>query len=272
MHLLLTDETNMRPSRDATFFVYGGILFPLDLLSVLDKEIALIRNDAGFLPGDPFKFATPTRPDYVTQEAHTTAKKRLIDVCYTNGVKFIVHVIHHGIIKNQDQDRQVQWAADFVIGRFNKYLIEKGDDGICIVDNLPVTRQFQYLSDKFSSGLQLSTGRTLRLDRIKLFGATCINASHANSAMDIILGSFRYCINNPCNIPAARGMMAKIINLMWHHRVGDTYHVGDRGLIIRPGLNKIAHDYPLFKADYDQLIENINALLKDLEDNKAVGE
>jgi hypothetical protein len=194
-------------------------------------------------------------------DAHTDAKRQVIDLCLAIGVRFIVHVIHHGIIKNQDQDQQVQWAADYVIGRFNTFLSEVGDFGICAVDNLPVTKQFQYLSDKFSFGLQLASGGNVRLDRIKLFAATCINASHANSAMDIVLGSFRYCINNPANIPAAREMMAKVVALMWHRKLNDTYDIVDRGLIIRPPLSRLERDYPTFKPDYDRLIQNVTELL-----------
>ncbi len=269
MHLMLTDETNVRPSEDATFFIYGGILFPLDVLSALDRGIAQIRSEAGFLPQDQLKFATPTRPDYVSQKAHTTAKKRIVDLCLANDIKFIVHIIHHGIIRHQDPDQQIQWAADYVIGRYNHYLTQIGDDGICIVDNLPVSKQFQYLADKFSLGLQLRSGRNRRLNHILLFGSTCINAAHANSAMDIILGTFRYCINNPRNIPAAREMISKIIHLMWHLRDGDTYHVIDRGLIIRPPLARLRNDYLAFKPDYDRLFQNINELLRDAEGNNG---
>lgn len=267
MHILLTDETNVKPSQQVTFFVYGGIFFPIDALSLLDSEIFRIRAAAGFLPGDPLKFATTTRPEYVSQEAHTQAKRQTIDLCQENRIKFIAHVIHHGIIKNQNLDQQIQRAADYVIGRFNSYLISADDDGICIVDNLPVSKQFQYLSDKFTYGLQFGSGRNTRLERIKLYGATCINASNANSAMDIVLGSFRYCINNPANIDAAREMIAKIVSLMWHTRIGETYCVLDRGLIVRPDLSRLQQDYPTFKPDYDRLFENINALLQQADDN-----
>ncbi len=58
------------------------------------------------------------------------------------------------------------------------------------------------------------------LDRIKLLTSTCTNASHASSAMDVTLGAFRYCINQPKNLPAARAMMAKVVRLIWHERRG----------------------------------------------------
>lgn len=260
MYLLLTDETNLRPERNAKFFAYGGLIIPLEKLSILDSKIAYIRSRAGFRPADEFKFATPTRPQYVTQEGHTEAKRQVVALCLEHECRFIVHVIHHDIIRNQDKDQQVQWAADYVIGRFNHFLREANANGICIVDNLPVRKQWKYLSEKFSQGLTLSTGTTVRLDRIKLFAATSINASHVSSAMDIVLGSFRYCINNPGNIAAARSMMEKVVRMMWYQQIGDTLYVQNRGLIIRP--KKLEENYPTFKPDYDEMLNNIKGLLK----------
>jgi hypothetical protein len=44
MHILLADETNKEPSKDAQFFVYGGIMFQIDKLPILDWEIEKIRQ------------------------------------------------------------------------------------------------------------------------------------------------------------------------------------------------------------------------------------
>ncbi|MFQ5798915.1 MAG: hypothetical protein ACE5H0_09520 [Bacteroidota bacterium] len=242
----------------AKFFVYGGLLFPADALSVLHNEIEAIRREAGYQPGDEFKFDTHARPEQVSVEAATEAKRKVIDLCSGCGCKFIVHVILHEIIANQDSDQQVQWAADYVIGGFNRYLAEVNDDGICIVDNLPNRSEFRYLSDKFAHGLRLDAGTTVALDRIKLFGSTCLGASHANSAMDIVLGSFRYCINSPRNLEAAREMLKQVVRLMWHMRSGDRVSVRGRGLILRPEIADIRVDE--YKREYEELIEHLKSL------------
>ncbi len=78
--------------------------------------------------------------------------------------------------------------------------------------------------------------------------------------MDIVLGSFRYCINNPGNIAAARSMMEKVVRMMWYQQIGDTLYVQNRGLIIRP--KKLEENYPTFKPDYDEMLNNIKGLLK----------
>ncbi|MFH0911501.1 MAG: hypothetical protein V1918_08380 [Planctomycetota bacterium] len=260
MHIILTDETNRRPSTSTKFFIYGGLLFPIERLSDLDARISKIRQTAGYQPTDEFKFDTRARPlDHVSFEACTEAKKQVIALCNELGCKFIAQVILHAIITNQDEGKQVQWAADYVIGRYNEYLKETNDDGICVVDNLPRRGEFRYLSDKFSKGLTLYTGTSLALNRIKLFASTCLGASHAASAMDIVLGSFRYCINDPKNQDAAREMIRQVVRMMWCKREGKRILLEDRGLILRPKLADIT--VASYKKEYTDLIDHLNSLL-----------
>jgi len=259
MYILLTDETNRQPSTSVKFFIYGGLLFPIDQLTELDRRISEIRQRAGYHPTDEFKFDTRARPDNIPRETTTNAKRQIIDLCYELGCKFIVHVILHDIIANQDPDQQVRWAADYVIGRYNMFLQEVNDDGICVVDNLPNRVEFRYLSDKFTNGLTLPDNSNISLDRIKLFASTCLGASHANSAMDIVLGSFRYCINDPQNPEAAREMIRQVVRMMWYQRQGDRILIEGRGLIFRPHIEEIRN--PSFRQEYENLIKHLNDLL-----------
>jgi len=260
MYIILTDETNKEPSRDSNFFVYGGLFFPVDTLLKLDQEISKIRREAGYHTIDTFKFDTRSCPAHVSPEKAKIAKEKTIKTCINLGCKFVVHVISHKVIKEQDFKKYAVWSADYVIGRFN-YFLDKivNDYGMCIIDNLPQDIQYKYLSDKFLEGLKVQ-GRTVRLSRIKLFAATCIGAAHANSAVDIVLGSFRYCINNPTNITAAKSMISDVLALMWHERKGNTIYLDGKGLILRPKLESISG--PL-KKEYTNLIAHINSLIKD---------
>lgn len=260
MYLILTDETNQKPSKDCKFFVYGGLFFPIETLRKLDEEISSIREEAGYLVSDLLKFDTKSRPPHVSSENATEAKNKVIEACIKADCKFIVHVILHDVLKKQELKQYILWAADYVIGRFNYFLEHTVNDfGLCIIDNLPQDIQYRYLSDKFQKGL-ITKDKNVRLSRIKLFAATCVGAGHINSAVDIVLGSFRYCINNPKNIEAASKMMSNVISLMWHERDGETIHVHGKGLIIRPELSSL----PLqFKKEYDDLIVQINLLIKD---------
>ncbi len=102
-YLLLTDETNKEPSKAARFFIYGGLIIPLEHLDYVDDEIASIRHRAGYLPTDEFKFETNSYPrERVSAEEFATAKDHVIHLCHDVGCVFIVHVILHKIVVNQD--------------------------------------------------------------------------------------------------------------------------------------------------------------------------
>lgn len=78
--------------------------------------------------------------------------------------------------------------------------------------------------------------------------------------MDIVLGSWRYCINNPLNTEAAKSMMADLTKLIWCEREGDQLYAFEKGLVFRPKEIKRA-DY---QAKYDALLKHINALIAHL--------
>lgn len=259
MYILLTDETNREPSVDVKFFVYGGIFFSIEKLSLLNLEIANIRERVGYKPGDEFKFNTLSRPKDVSIEEFTAAKNDVIELCLEQDVKFIAYVILHDIIRRKSSEEKITMAANNVIGRFNYFLSRQNEDGICIIDNLPENGQWNYLAEKFQEGLYIQEeNRTVPLERIQFFGATCINAAHVNSAMDIILGAFRYCINNPRNPDAASAMMRNVASMMWGREDGDTRYLRDYGFILRP----ITVKAPAYQKEYDLLIEHIASLTK----------
>ncbi len=150
-------------------------------------------------------------------------------------------------------------GANCVIGKFNYFLHVVNSHGIVTMDRFPAGNDYSFLTDKFCHGLTFQGEDQVALDRIKLFSSTCINASHASSAMDIALGAFRYCINQPANVDAAKVMMANICRLIWCTRDGDTLMPLERGLIFRPKAVGVAK----YKAEYDELLSGINALIAD---------
>ncbi|AXK71267.1 hypothetical protein DWG18_02485 [Lysobacter sp. TY2-98] len=260
MFILLTDETNRAHSDDARFFVYGGLIVPMSSVPALHAAIAEIRSNHSYAPADALKFDTNSRPEHVTLAEATDAKRQVIAACIAHSCRFIAYVVHHQIARNQPIQQVVEWGADHVIGKFNYFLTVEGSYGIVAMDRLPDGMEFSYLAQKFSGGLSFPDDPAVLLDRITLFSSTSINASHLSSAMDIVLGSWRYCINAPRNVEAAKSMMADITQLIWHRREGDTLHAAEKGLVMRP--KEVRN--PQYKADYDALLENINALIAHL--------
>jgi len=255
---MFTDETNKEPTKDVKFFIYGGLLFPKDQLFKLHEEIEQIRNTAGFSSTDEFKFNTHSKPTRVSNENFKKAKDAVLELCSDLGCKFIVHVILHKIIENQNQDRQIEWAADYVIGRYNEYLNGIQDIGLCVVDNLPNKSQWRYLAYKFTKGLKIIGQKDVPLGQIKLFAASCINASHAISAVDIVLGSFRYAINNSSNDQAAQHLIKRVFPLIWYEKINGQVEVIGKGLILRPEISKVSNKY---KPEYDILVNHIRKML-----------
>lgn len=262
MYLMFTDETNNTASEQAKFFIYGGLIVPVTRIQVLSAKIEDIRINAGYSVDDCLKFDTNARPDHVSREECTEAKKRVLHSCIEEGCKFIAYFVLHQIAKNRDPRELVTWAADHVIGRFNMYLQEKDSQGICLIDSLPVDKQFQYLSDKFTTGLDLP-GENLSLNRIQVFGATVINASQISSAMDIVLGSLRYAVNDPANKEAAKSMMEDVARMMWYREHQGEKYLGDRGVILRPKLNNI--EVEAYRQGYQTLTDYLQSLIADVD-------
>jgi hypothetical protein len=266
MFVLLTDETNLPSDPRSKFFAYGGLIVPITNLSLLHDGIAAIRAEAGYNQTDEFKFETNARPKNVSIEKATDAKKKVIDLCISLECRFIVYVVLHAISKNTDQKDLIKWGADHVIGKFNVYLTHNDSHGIVALDRLSSSTEYKLLTEKFCLGLSLQEGEKVILDRILLFTSTCINASHISSAMDIVLGSFRYCINQPLNLEAARFMMKCITKLIWCTREGENIYAFEKGLIFRP--KEVRNEK--YKLEYKDLLGHINNLIAENKPNDSV--
>lgn len=258
MHFLFTDETNQQPTSLAEFFIYGGIFAPAERLSDLHNLVETARLENGYKPSDQFKFNIAEKPSQVSKEQFTKAKRLVLDGCGPLGVQFSAVLTLHEIAKNKELEQLIGWGANTVIGAFNRFLSESSSFGVCIVDRLPFRGGFAYLEEKFRTGLTFPQGKTIALDRIQLFAATCEGASHASSVADIVLGSFRYCVNQKEKDIAPREMLPIIARMMWHWKDGNRVFVRERGLIFRP--KRVAVE--AYQHKYDELVERFTRLLQ----------
>lgn len=255
MYILATDETNIEPSLEGKFFIYGGIIFKSDKLSSLDAAVREIRAAAGYKEGDLFKFDTHLRPSHVTKKNFDRAKSKILELCENNKVNFIAYLIHHKIIA---EEIKLESAINHLTSGFNKFLEEKNSWGFCVYDRMPhINKQFGLIRENFTKGLKFKNDKRIRLEKILLHSVSCAGASNISSATDIVLGSFRYCINKPRSRPIAKYMIKKISNMVWGDRKGKTIYCIGKGIILRPLKPR-----PAYKKDYDDLIAHINSLLK----------
>ncbi len=261
MYLLFTDETNVSPKYDVKikFFAYGGLVVPVEKMIELDEGISRIRTEAGYLTTDSLKFDTHTRPKNVTPEQFGEVKNKVVNLCTSLDCKFLVYVVLHKIAESQDLAKTIKWGADHIVGKFNYFLETNKSKGITVVDRLSNSGEYSFLVEKFTRGLIQKT-KTTSLSNIKLFASSCDNASHLSSAMDIVLGSFRYCINQPLNEESAKKMMKNIASLLWADKIkGGNTDPFEKGLTLRPRFEDIK--VASYKKEYVDLITHINSLL-----------
>jgi hypothetical protein len=261
VYVLLTDETNQQPSERARFFIYGGVFFPADALPDLHDLVEEIRDDTGFNRDDELKFDTRSRPEHVTRQQHTTAKRRLLEGCAELDVQFVASLVLHEIARTRTLDQLVGWGANTVLLTFQKFLDRNEERGICMADRLPFAHGHHYLEETFQQGLLMGNRRRV-LDRVLLLAETTQRESFVSSVVDVILGSFRYCVNERENeraVAAMRRMLPAVVQMMWSHRVDDTIYVREYGLLFRPMNVRVPHH----QEEYDNLTQHFTQLLEE---------
>lgn len=253
MYALLADEANLDP-RSAPFFVYGGIFIPVEKLGFLDARIRDIRTAAGYRPGDILKFSTSERPKHVSIQQATEAKNQVVLACLENGVRLVAYALFHKIAAKQGRDALLIGGLRSVIRAFDRFLTAENESGFCLIDRLPL--QKASAKDEFArlvgTGLRWEDGSCCPLNRIVFYSETHITSSHISSAVDIVVGCFRYCVTSPANPEAARLLMRNVAAMMWKDEKGEAW---EHGLIMRPILTKIR--VPEYRAEYDKLRDRV---------------
>jgi hypothetical protein len=166
----------------------------LVVLGMIDSLIHLAAHEVRFhnIEKDRYrKNDTKTCSSFVYRDI----KSAVIALAEELGVTFCAYIFLHAIGRSQDQIDLIEYGANTVLGRYNEFLTEKNEHGIAKLDRMS-KNGFIYAKEKFQRGLTFRE-RDRRLDRIISVGFTCDGASHLSSIADIVLGSFRYCVNEP---------------------------------------------------------------------------
>ena len=251
MYTMFTDETNTQPSGDVKFFVYGGLIVPNHNMTCLHKKIEELRNRAGYESTDILKYHSRSKPIKASQDVFNNLKNEVINECIKAECKFVAIYILHNIIVNQKDEQRISWGANCIIKSFNEFLKNPtpNDYGIVIADRSQ--KSFNIFTDKFQNGLYYSNGNKYYPDRIIGYYISRSGSSHLVSATDIVIGSFRYCINNPANPDAAREQYKNIKAMQ--------YSITE-------------HPFEIKKQAYQNEYDNLKNRLKDLEIKKGINE
>jgi hypothetical protein len=233
-YLLLTDETNITPTISGQFFIYGGLILPVSRLKSLSQEIENIRRQYRLADEAELKFDTNSRPRHITPAQHRDIKNAVIDVCVRSEARFVAYVVLHELARSRSRDNLVYWGVNSVLCAFERFLQPTDSSGICILDRVPSQSNFQFLKEKFQNGLQFPSGQFIKLQHVEAYAYSCIGASHASSATDIVLGAFRFCVNERIRMQVVQGILPRIAGMMWHKSEGGRITVREYGLLIRP--------------------------------------
>jgi len=236
MYVLFTDEANLDASAAADFFVCGGAFFPVDRFPAIHKGIAAIRERSGYKPDDRFKFNSRSKPDSVSSADFTAAKNEVYELAQAEGVQFIGYAIQHAIARNQTPEDIHYWGLHALLSHFHLFLEANAEYGVFVCDRLPFRRPFDVLEEIFQHGGRSVEGHRPRrpFDRVCALATTTINASHASSLADILLGGFRFCVNERDKDRVCSLLFPKLHRMMWGEGTGGGKRVLGKGLILRP--------------------------------------
>jgi hypothetical protein len=211
MYLCYTDETNVDAKSD--FFIYGGIIIAPESAASLSADIDAIRKARSFKPEDDLKFTGANRPEHISPDDHKEAKAEVLRAAASRGVKLLAVLSHQKIVA-KDFDRARTYGINIVCANFDRYLDDVGSVGIVLVDRFDDALLAEHLREKFSVGLTFSgTTTTRKLDRVLAFHQAFIGTSHFASVIDIVLGAFRFAVNNR-NDPTKAMVVKELLTLV----------------------------------------------------------
>jgi hypothetical protein len=216
MHILFGDETNDQPTEGVEFFIYGALILNPDQIVEVHRGIEVIRADLSLAAGESLMFASSARPDRVAPELWTDGKRRVLDLLEEVSASFLTYCVHHEIARTRSVQERNAWALNTVLWGFQKLLRERGDYGQVVLDN-PDLGGRVVIGRLVSDGLRID-GNFVPLDRIVGYSQAHVEWTHCLSACDVLLGAFRYCVNQPDHDVSAA--MFRIVARLLHYSEG----------------------------------------------------
>jgi hypothetical protein len=194
MQLLYTDETNLDPEH-ADFFAYGGISVDVTHTAALSADINALRGRYGYGRQDVLKFNTRERPNHITPAVHAQIKQAVMEAAAQHQVKFLASLILHQVATSPDDARRNE--INRICYHFDCHLNRVGDVGLVLIDTFQDAQLTNILREKFQVGLRgMPYTHEMPLSRILGYHLATIGSSHFCSVIDIVLGAFRFVVNN----------------------------------------------------------------------------
>ncbi|MEP2028143.1 MAG: hypothetical protein ABJI96_05475 [Paracoccaceae bacterium] len=250
---MIADEADQDGAKE--FLVFAGVFFPGEKMLQIHNEVGSLRNKYGFVDSDVLKSATGTRPKKMLPADHAEIKNSILELAAATNCKICCYIIPHAIAKGQNHENRLKFGTNTLLIKFDQFLRESGKlGGIALFDHTTDYNQSHYLREVFEQGLPFPDGVRKRLENVVKIETTSVGHSHLNSVTDIVVGSFRFVVNEPDKDKVGAVLMKSLAKIMWGKadNAGD-FHVRELGLCIRPKNVKL-DDY---KADITAFVKRI---------------
>lgn len=254
MFVFAGDESNVTQSKQARFFIYGGLVIAADKASEAARRVSVIRTKYDFPRDAEFKFDVRSRPDDMSARQFREAKNEVLVASAELEVRFMAYVVHHGIAARQRRELWL-WALNTLLCQFDLFLQRERSYGICLVDrfenDMSVLRRIhqQGVDPEFGDGKLRHA-----LENVWCYGTVNIGTTHVASMVDIVLGAFRYCVNKMVNGSSPVDLYSKVRPLMLCEP-SNPAKVNEWGLFLRPREVKAAS----YKQEYDALLQYLES-------------
>jgi hypothetical protein len=192
LYTFFVDETN-RTRNDGEFFIFGGLLLRTENTQALNLDILGLRHEFGLGDESHLKFSTKFQRLNVTSEEFNQLRLRILQACANRGGRFIVYVVSHGVARNITNVETHRRGLNALATRYFDILESLDTWGWMLADK--DNDIFPNIVRLNTQGLQLSSRRIKVSERIPVFGAVDSQSSHICSAVDIMVGAFRYSVN-----------------------------------------------------------------------------
>ena len=253
MRILVSDETNLTPTENIKFFLYGGVIFDSSSVMAIGDAVQEIRSFYSIESHERIKFNIKSCPASVTREQHKAIKNRLIDLATEHNAQVIINCVLHDIARNKTINQLVEMTSKIVFRRFNQYCHENNVPGIVLAHRWPYENGFNFLESCQFGEIRFMSGFTISLPNIHGYAQVSDNSTTLMSVADVVLGAFRYCINNRDKTDVNTELMPRIARLMWYREENGVRKLRDRGLNISP-RDVVVDSY---RREYESLISHV---------------
>lgn len=256
MLVFIGDETNVTQSKQALFFIYGGLIIHGEKALEASNRIANIRAKWNFEPQHELKFDTRSKPEHLSIEEFTGIKNEVLEICKQLGLQFMAYAVHHSVARNTPRESMWLWALNTLLCQFDFLLKRENSHGICLVDRFQ--GDLSVLGTIHKEGVNPKLPEvelSHRLENVWCFGTISKDTTYLASMVDIVLGAFRYSVNETVKTGVPHQLYKKV-RLLMVCEPGNPSQADEWGLFIRPKLIKAA----VYQHEYEALRQRLQSL------------